>query len=172
MGELFNCNIISSDRVFYQGLIEEIILPTLDGEYGIMAHHSNVTVAMMPGEIRIKMPDGSWVTGIVSGGFADMVDNTAKVLAYTCERPEEIDVNRAIGAKARAEEQMRQEQSLREYYHSQASLSRAMARLKGAHVDEIHRNNSTVTKNKLLSLVLEGASEAEEELQQEQKNKQ
>ena len=34
-------------------------------------------------------------------------------------------------AKERAEEQMRQKQSIREYYHSRASLSRAMARLKG-----------------------------------------
>ncbi|MBR1439984.1 MAG: ATP synthase F1 subunit epsilon [Lachnospiraceae bacterium] len=138
MSELFTCNIISSDRVFFEGEIQEIILPTLDGEYGLMAHHSDVTVAMMPGEIRIKLPDNSWITGIVSGGFADMVDNTAKLFAYTCERPEEIDVRRAQESKARAEEQMRQKQSLREYYHSQTSMARAMARLKGAKAEDVN----------------------------------
>ncbi|MBS7182700.1 MAG: ATP synthase F1 subunit epsilon, partial [Eubacterium sp.] len=46
------------------------------------------------------------------------------------ELPEEIDKARALEAKERAEEQMRQDQSMREYYHSRASLARAMVRLK------------------------------------------
>ena len=52
------------------------------------------------------------------------------LLVETAERPEEIDVARAQEAKERAEEQLRQKQSIHEYYHSRASLARAMARLK------------------------------------------
>jgi F-type H+-transporting ATPase subunit epsilon len=44
--------------------------------------------------------------------------------------PEEIDKARALEAKERAEEQLRQKQSMREYHHSRASLARAMVRLK------------------------------------------
>ena len=52
------------------------------------------------------------------------------VLAATLERPEDIDRNRALAAKQRAEERLRQKQSQYEYYQTQAALARALARLK------------------------------------------
>ena len=55
----------------------------------------------------------------------------------TAESPEEIDIRRAEEAKERALEQLRQKQSIQEYYRSSASLSRAMSRLKW-------QNDSTV----------------------------
>ena len=54
------------------------------------------------------------------------------VLADSIEKPEDIDLKRARDAKERAEEQLRQKQSLQEYYVSKASLARAMARMKAA----------------------------------------
>lgn len=53
-----------------------------------------------------------------------------EVIVDTAEYPEEIDARRAEEAKIRAEEAMRQKQSILEYNHSQAALSRAMTRLK------------------------------------------
>ena len=50
----------------------------------------------------------------------------------TAERPEDIDVRRAQEQQERAQEQMRQKQSIQEYYHTQASLARAMTRLRVA----------------------------------------
>ena len=52
------------------------------------------------------------------------------ILADTVEKPEEIDVKRAEEAKQRAEEKLRQKQSIMEYYHTQAALNKAMNRLK------------------------------------------
>ena len=52
------------------------------------------------------------------------------LLADTVERPEEIDIKRAKEAKERAEERMRQKQSIREYYQTQEALNRALSRLK------------------------------------------
>ena len=46
------------------------------------------------------------------------------------ERPEDIDLKRAQEAKERAKEQLRQKQSIEEYYISRAALARAMSRLK------------------------------------------
>ena len=53
----------------------------------------------------------------------------------TCEYPEEIDIRRAKEAKERAEEQLRQKQSIQEYHRSKASLARAMERLKAGRRD-------------------------------------
>ena len=80
----------------------------------------------------MKIHDGD--TGkkaAILGGFVEIQKERITVLAEDANWPEEIDVARAREAKERAEEQMRQKQSIREYYHSRASLSRAMARLKG-----------------------------------------
>ena len=60
----------------------------------------------------------------------EVMPEFAVILADSCELPEEIDLKRAEEARLRAEEQMRQKQSIMEYYHTQAALNRAMNRLK------------------------------------------
>ena len=67
---------------------------------------------------------------MVSDGFVEIMPSYVTLLADTVERPEEIDEKRAEAAKERAEEKLRQKQSISEYYHTQAALSKAMARLK------------------------------------------
>ena len=119
----FSLKIISTDKVFYDGKCEYLVIPTIDGEKGILAHHENMVIA-------VEKPDGEWVTAVVSKGFAEIVNNRASVLVNTAERPEDIDVKRAEEAKERAEEQLRQKQSIQQYYHTQASLARAMNRLR------------------------------------------
>ena len=98
----------------------------------VLAHHEDMVIAIDEGEMRFQ-PEGTdnWEYAVVGMGFVEIVNNRVTLLVETAERPEEIDVARAREAKERAEEQMRQKQSIREYYHSRASLSRAMARLKG-----------------------------------------
>ena len=54
----------------------------------------------------------------------------AVILADYVEFPEEIDIKRAKEAKMRAQERMKQKQSVIEYYRTQAALNRAMNRLK------------------------------------------
>ena len=66
----------------------------------------------------------------VSSGFVEMINNRVKLFCLTAESPEEIDIRRAQEAKERAEEQMRQKQSIQEYHMNQLALSRAMARLR------------------------------------------
>ena len=65
-------------------------------------------------------------------GFVQIANNRVTLLVETAESPEEIDIRRAEEAKERALEQLRQKQSIQEYYRSSASLSRAMSRLKVA----------------------------------------
>ena len=60
----------------------------------------------------------------------EMINNRAKLFCLTVERPEEIDIRRAEEARDRAEEQLRQKQSIVEYHRSQAALARAMTRLR------------------------------------------
>lgn len=128
--DTFGLKIIASDRIFYDGRCRKLILPAPDGEMGILANHENMVIAINVGDARMEVEEGSWVDIAVGAGFAEIVNNRVTVLVDTAERPEEIDVRRAEEAKERAEEQMRQKQSIQEYYRTQASLARAMNRLK------------------------------------------
>lgn len=106
-----------------------MIFPAMDGLYGVLANHEDTVTAVVAGELRFKV-NGEWRTAVVGEGFADITRDFVLIAVDTVERPEDIDVIRAREAKERAEERLRQKQSRLQYYHTQAALSRAMARLK------------------------------------------
>ena len=130
MTELFHLRVLASDRAFYDGDCESLTVPTLDGELGILAHHSNLVAAMIPGELRARVPDGRSTVADVAGGLLKVEDGAVLLLADSVERPEEIDAERARRAEARAREELLQKQSIQEYRGAQAHLARAINRLK------------------------------------------
>lgn len=128
----FSLKIIASDRIFYEGLCESLVIPLQDGEKQILAHHEKTVYAVETGELRLKKPDGELIRAAVTSGIAEVANNRVLVLAFSVELPEEIDIKRAREAKERAEEQLRQKQSIQEHVVSQMALARATARLKEA----------------------------------------
>ena len=130
MSETFGLEIYASNKLAYAGRAQKLIIPAVDGEQGFLAHHANVVAAIIPGEMRIEDADGNEYVFAVSSGFVEMINNRAKLFCLTVERPEEIDIRRAEEARDRAEEQLRQKQSIVEYHRSQAALARAMTRLR------------------------------------------
>lgn len=126
----FSLKIIASDKVFFDGEATVIILPAMDGEKAILANHENMAIAVNVGVMKLKLEDNTWIQAVVGRGFAEIIDNVVTILVDTAERPEDIDAARARDALDRAEEQLRQKQSVQEYQHTQASLARAMNRLK------------------------------------------
>lgn len=129
--DTFGLKIIASDKVFYEGRCRKLIIPAPDGEKGILANHENMVIAIVVGTAKVQLAgEDEWKDLAVGSGFAEIVNNRVTLLVDTAERPEDIDVRRAKEQQERAEEQMRQKQSIQEYYHTQASLARAMNRLK------------------------------------------
>ncbi|MEE1007880.1 MAG: ATP synthase F1 subunit epsilon [Agathobacter sp.] len=127
----FYLKIISANRVFFSGRCRSIIVPEYDGQKEILAHHEDMIIAINDGLMKFQRENSDeWEEAVVGMGFVEIINNRVTLLVETAERPEEIDVARAKEAKERAEEQIRQKQSIQEYYHSRASLARAMARLK------------------------------------------
>lgn len=129
MAKEFNLKITTCDRSFYSGPCESIVLPAIDGEHGVLADHEPMVTAIVSGECRFTA-NGKQNIIAVGQGFAEIKPEQVEVIVDTAEYPEEIDARRAEKAKIRAEEAMRQKQSILEYNHSQAALSRAMTRLK------------------------------------------
>lgn len=126
----FDLRIVASNRVFFEGKCTSLMIPCVDGEKEILAHHEAMIIALTAGTMRIIDENGERQEAVCGRGFVAVHDNKVSVVTDTAERPDEIDENRAREAKERAEERLRQKQSIREYYMTQAALSRAMARLK------------------------------------------
>ena len=131
MAGKFNLKIYATDKVVFDGECESLVLPATDGEYAILAKHEDLLIALVLGELRFET-DGEKQVLFTGLGFAYVEDNSVVVFVDTAERPEEIDLRRAEEAKLRAEEKLRHETGRQEYYHTQASLSRAMSRMKEA----------------------------------------
>ncbi|MDO4332164.1 MAG: ATP synthase F1 subunit epsilon [Eubacteriales bacterium] len=126
----FHLLVLASDKVFYDGKCVMAILPAQDGQIGIMANHGDIVAAVEVGQIRIQKEDESWTHAVIGRGVMQFINNRMTVLTEFAELPEEIDEKRALAAKERAQEQLRQKQSLQEYHQSKAALARAIARLK------------------------------------------
>jgi len=126
----FSLKVIASDKIFFDGRAEVIIIPEIDGEKAMLAHHEDMVIAITNGDMKFRLEDKTWVNAVVGKGFAQVINNRVSVLVDTVERPEDIDAARAKEALERAKEQLRQKQSLQDFRLSQASMARAMTRLK------------------------------------------
>ena len=122
--------IIASDKVFYEGRCRKLTIPAPDGEMGILPNHENMVIAIAVGIAYMEAEEGKRQDIALGQGFAEIVNNRVTLIVDTAENPEDIDVRHAEEQRERAQEQMRQKQSIQEYYHTQASLARAMNRLK------------------------------------------
>ena len=126
----FSLKVIASDKIFFDGRAEVLIIPEIDGEKAVLAHHEDMVIAITNGDMKFRLEDKTWVNAVVGKGFAQVINNRVSVLVDTVERPEDIDAARAREALERAKEQLRQKQSLQDFRLSQASMARAMTRLK------------------------------------------
>ena len=128
--DTFQVHILAADKTFYEGPCVSLTIPTSDGEQGILAHHSDMIAAVLPGTLRYQAPDGPIQLAAVSSGMVKIEKNEVLVLVDSVERPEEIDAARARREADEAQEAMLQRKSRQEYQLAQASLARAMNRLR------------------------------------------
>lgn len=126
----FSLRILAADHVFYEGECISLIVPTEQGQYGVQAHHSNMIAAIVPGLLTCRCSETETKIAAVSSGILRVEANDVLVLVDSAERPEDID---AIRSRRRAEEAMEillQKKSQQEYQAAQATLARALNRLR------------------------------------------
>lgn len=128
--EQFQVHILAADHPFYEGPCYSLVLPTSVGMQGIQAHHSNMVMAIVPGTLRYQIQEHVFQEAAVSGGLAKVENGEVLVLVDTAERPEEIDAIRAQRKASAAREALLQEKSIQEYRAAQATLARAINRLR------------------------------------------
>ena len=126
----FRLHILAADRAFYEGACLSLIVPTVHGQYGVQAHHRNMIAALVPGMLTFRIAEGEKRVAAVSAGMIKVENNDVLVLVDAAERPEDIDAIRARHKADQAREMMLQQRSHREYLTAQATLARALNRLR------------------------------------------
>ncbi len=141
--ETFKLHIMASDHMVYEGEAVSVSLPTTEGSVGILAHHSNLIMAVVPGILEYvptggaSAEGGSAVAGgretvVVSNGLLKVENNEVMILVDTAEDPDDIDEARAQRAEARARDELKHSRNLREHAQTEADLSRALSRIKAS----------------------------------------
>jgi F-type H+-transporting ATPase subunit epsilon len=114
--------------------VDIVTAPGTNGEFGVLANHAPFLTTVKTGVLHYKK-DKEIKYLMVSGGFAEVSDNTITFLVENAEYGHEIDVQRAIQAKERAEKRLAQEQVHAENINrirATSALQRAVARLAAA----------------------------------------
>ena len=106
-----NLEIITAERSVYEGEVDMVIAPGLDGQLGILPRHAPLMTILKPGELTVKKSGEEDIYVAVSGGFMEVIGNRVSVLADACERSDEIDEQRAEEAMRRAQERLSQHSS-------------------------------------------------------------
>lgn len=127
------CEIVTQDRVLYEGDVDVVVAPGVEGEIGVLPHHAPLLTALDFGILRLRQAGEEEVFAI-AGGVMEVRPDIVTVLADVGEHVEEIDVERAEQARRRAEQRLREEvpRGTDEYLAIEAALRRSKLRLKAA----------------------------------------
>ncbi len=133
MANTFHLKIVTVDGLAYEGDVQRLMFRSTHGDLAILARHINYCTAVGMGTAHVIMEDGSERTAACIGGMCSMMDNECHLLPTTWEWSEDIDVERAEAAKARAESKLREEKLSEEArLLTEAKLSRALVRIGSA----------------------------------------
>ena len=136
MAASFKLHIRSADADFYEGDCVSLSLRLSDGEMGLMANHSPMAAAVVPGTLFFRLPDGTAVNAVGGNGLVRFENNDALLLLDSVERVEDIDVPRARAALANAREALKTSRTQQERLQAESDLARAQSRLRAAGIYE------------------------------------
>lgn len=128
------CEIVSQNRLVYEGDVDIVMLPGESGDMGILPNHSPLLSILKLGVIKVRTGKDEEVF-TVTGGIAEVQPEIVTILADAAEHVEEIDVARSEAAKKRAEALLAQgppDEDLDAYLAIEAALRRSNLRLEAA----------------------------------------
>ena len=131
----FRFEVVTQDHTVVLTDVEYVLLPGLDGSFGILARHLPIMAALDIGVLEFGPLQGKRRKIALGGGFTEMHDNKLTIMAHTAELAEEIDVLRAKQAKGRAEQRLADRKADLDITRAQIALQKALLRLEVADKD-------------------------------------
>ncbi len=132
MASTIKLEVVTPERLLVSEDVDEIIAPGYEGEFGVLPEHTQFLAILAIGILRYRK--GAEIRKMaVGGGFAEVLPDRVVVMADVAEKAEEIDVERARRAHARAEEALKAlSMDDATYEKAHAALQRAIVRMAAA----------------------------------------
>jgi F-type H+-transporting ATPase subunit epsilon len=135
MAATFPFRLVTPTGIVFEGDAEEVSAIGPLGEFGVLPEHINFITSLVPGVLEARLPDGTKMHWVVSGGLAEVKDGTMTVLASTAESPKTVNAADAASQVQQAGEQF----SSMSYYDpgyaaAQDALKLAEARVEAANL--------------------------------------
>ena len=127
------CEIVSQDRIVFQGDVDICVIPGADGVMGILPHHAPLLTVLKFGVITVRTKSTEEFF-TVAGGVVEVQPDQITILADAAENVQEIDIQRAEAARKNAEDALSRAvpQDTDAYLGLQAALRRSTLRIDAA----------------------------------------
>ena len=89
-----NVRVITPDKVVWDAMVDELILPSSTGQIGILSDHAPLLTALDIGVMRLKS-NSDWTSIVLMEGFAEVEDNKVTILCNGAEEGSSIDAKTA-----------------------------------------------------------------------------
>ena len=109
--------------------VTEVICPGEEGVFTVLPGHTPLLSLLAPGVVQVFDVSGGEQYFAVSGGFAEVRDNTVIILADAYEPGAQIDLERAVEAQERAERRLKKPEENLDLLRAEMALSRSLARI-------------------------------------------
>ena len=130
MAMTLHVDIVSAEAAIYSGTVNMVFAPAEMGEVGIAPRHTPLLTRLKPGEVRVQIEGQAEQFFYVSGGMLEVQPHVVTVLSDTAIRAKGLDEAKALDAKQRAEEAMKDKKADMDYARAQIELVEAMAQLR------------------------------------------
>ena len=87
MGTPFHLSILTPEQAVFDGDVEYVEAPGSEGYFGVLAHHAAMVTALASGTLKVRYSDGKEESWPLKGGFFEVSDNRATVLADAVTMP-------------------------------------------------------------------------------------
>ena len=113
--------IVTPEAKVYSDTIDSVVIPTVEGEIGVLPGHIPLVTQVEHGELRVAKGASTQLLA-VSGGFAQIDGDTVRVLAEHAITEEKIDENAVEAAMKRAEDELKASKDMdpQQYEHLQS----------------------------------------------------
>lgn len=128
MADKLNLEVITPERRVLSEAVDEVVVPGLGGELGILPEHTSLISQLQTG-VLVYRQGADRKQLHVSGGFVEVQPDRVSVLSDVAERPEEIDLERAQRAKEQAERELKSQGDDIDYRSAEQKLQRALTRI-------------------------------------------
>ena len=130
MSMTMHLDVVSAEKELFSGTINAVFAPAQMGDVGIYPRHTPLVTGLRPGELKIEIDGQEDQYLYVSGGILEVQPHVVTVLSDTAIRAEDLDEAKALEAKQRAEEALKDQKGDFDAAKAQAELIRAAEQLR------------------------------------------